>query len=70
VVRRLLRKGRYYDNPHLYVKTPRTDGRGDVAYSLITPEMDASYLDAEEQNFANVLSAILPVIKRNLEIQK
>jgi hypothetical protein len=70
VVQGLLRKGRYYDNPSLYVKTSRTDGRGDVAYSLITPEMDASYLDAEEQNFANVLSAILPVIKRNLEIQK
>ena len=51
VVRRLLRKGRYYDNPHLYVKTPRTDGRRTLKplYSLITPEMDASYLDAVER---------------------
>ena len=51
VVRRLLRKGRYYDNPHLYVKTPRTDGRRTLnpLYSLITPEMDADYLSAVER---------------------
>ena len=38
----ILRKGRYFDNPSLYVKTSRTD-RGDrINYSLITPEMDAT----------------------------
>ena len=43
VVQGLLRKGRYYDNPSLYVKTSRTDGRGDVNYSL----SDIPFFDAE-----------------------
>ena len=32
----ILRKGRYFDNPSLYVKTSRTDGRGDVIQTLTT----------------------------------
>lgn len=45
--------GRYYYTPELYSKVKRADsgsrGRGKVNYSLITPEMDASYLDAVER---------------------
>lgn len=32
----ILRKGRYFDNPSLYVKTSRTDGRGDVIQTHTT----------------------------------
>ncbi len=39
----ILRKGRYFDNPSLYVKTPRTDRRRDVNYSL----SDIPFFDAE-----------------------
>ena len=50
---KLPRLGRYYYTPELYSKVKRVDsgstGRGKVAYSLITPEMDASYLDAVER---------------------
>lgn len=46
---KLSRKGRYFDNPSLYVKTSRADRGNRVNYSLITPEMDASYLDAVER---------------------
>ena len=49
----LSRKGRYYYAPEFYSKVKRADsgsrGRGKVAYSLTTPEMDASYLDAVER---------------------
>lgn len=49
----ILRKGKYFDNPSIYSKVKRADsgsrGRGKVTYSLITPEMDASYLDAVER---------------------
>lgn len=49
----LSRKGRYYYTPELYSKVKRADRgsarRGKVAYSLITPEMDASYLNAVER---------------------
>lgn len=45
--------GRYYYTPELYSKVKRADsgsrGQGKVNYSLITPEMDASYLDAVER---------------------
>ena len=47
---KLPRLGRYYYNPELYSEVERTDsgstGRGGVRNSLITPEMDAAYLDA------------------------
>lgn len=43
VVQGLLRKGGYYDNPNLYVKTSRTDRRRYVKYSL--KSLDAPYLD-------------------------
>ena len=50
---KLSRYGAYYDSPELYSKVKRVDsgsrGRGKVNYSLITPEMDASYLDAVER---------------------
>ena len=50
---RLSRLGRYFDNPELYSKVKRADsgsrGRGVVRRSLITPEMDATYLDAVER---------------------
>ena len=49
VVRRLLRKGGYYANPHLYVKTQRTDIKDydeidNTNYSLNRTDID--YLDA------------------------
>ena len=45
--------GAYYDSPELYSKVKRVDsgsaGQGRVRHSLITPEMDAFYLDAVER---------------------
>ena len=45
--------GRYYYTPELYSEVKRADsgstGRGGVRHSLITPEMDAAYLDAVER---------------------
>lgn len=45
----LPRYGAYYDSPELFVKSKRTFKGSKVNYSLITPEMDASYLDAVER---------------------
>ena len=49
----LSRKGRYYYTPELYSEVKRADSgstrRGKVRNSLITPEMDASYLSAVER---------------------
>ena len=47
----ILRKGRYFDNPSLYVKTSRTDGRGDVIQTLTTAngEMVADVNEAQGQ---------------------
>ena len=42
----LSRYGAYYDSPELFVKSKRTYKGSRINYSLITPEMDASYLDA------------------------
>lgn len=39
----------YYDSPELFVKSKRTYKGSRINYSLITPEMDASYLDAVER---------------------
>lgn len=36
----------YYDSPELFVKSKRTYKGSRINYSLITPEMDASYLYA------------------------
>ena len=47
VVQGLLRKGGYYDNPNIYVKTSRTDRGRSINYSL--RELDAPYLDAVER---------------------
>ena len=45
--------GRYYYAPEFYCKVKRADsgsrGQGKVVYSLIIPEMDATYLDAVER---------------------
>ena len=43
----ILRKGKYFDNPSLYVKVKRTDRGNRVNYSL--RELDAPYLDAVER---------------------
>ena len=41
----LLRKGRYFDNQSLYVKTSRTDGRGDIDYRYSLRETDSEILE-------------------------
>lgn len=45
----LSRYGAYYDSPELFVKSKRTYKGSRINYSLITPEMDAAYLDAVER---------------------
>lgn len=62
---KLSRKGRYFDNSSFYVKTSRTD-RGDrVNYSLITLEMDASYLDAVDRgDMATAQKMVMEAAKR------
>ena len=49
----LLRKGRYFDNASLYVKTSRTDGRGDVDYRYSLRETDPEIL--EQLNKGNTI---------------
>lgn len=49
----ILRKGRYFDNPSLYVKTSRTDGRGDVDYRYSLRETDPEIL--EQLNNGNTI---------------
>ena len=45
----LSRYGAYYDSPEFFVKSKRTYKGSRINYSLITPGMDASYLDAVER---------------------
>lgn len=45
----LSRYGAYYDSPELFVKSKRTYKGSRINYSLITPEMDATYLEAVER---------------------
>lgn len=46
----LLQYGAYYDSPELFVKSKRTYKGSRINYSLITPEMDAAYMDAVERS--------------------